>query len=145
MANSSSFTMAIATSRENIDPPGMGVDFYDFKKMHEPLAQTVRAAHEKNLKIGCNSGSSGRSTRINDPVTKARPQLPIEQSLALVTEGEIALDAHGHADYSVTSTEGRDRDAISQRSAESLAFRKTGDGFYAGRFARRYYPFQSIP
>ena len=40
--------MAIMTSRENIDAPGMGLDFYDFEKMHEALSQTVRAAHERN-------------------------------------------------------------------------------------------------
>ncbi len=130
MAANSSFTMAIATSRENIDPPGMGVDFYDFKKMHEPLAQTVRAAHRKNLKIGLQLWEFWALTRINDPVTKARPQLPIEQSLALVTEGEIVLDAHGRAEYSVTSTEGRDRDAFHSEVLKTWAFQKTGEGYY---------------
>lgn len=131
MAKRSSFTMAIATSRENIDPPGMGVDFYDFKKMHEPLAETVRAAHEHNLKIGLQVWEFWALTRINDPATKAHPQLPIAQSLALVTEGEIVLDAHGHADYSVTSTEGRDRQPFHSEVLRVLAFRKTADGFYA--------------
>jgi hypothetical protein len=130
MAGNSSFTMAIATSRENIDPPGMGVDFYDFEKMHEPLAQTVRAAHEHNLKISLQLWEFWALTRINDPVTKARSRLPIEQSLALVTEGEIILDAHGHAGYSVTSTEGRDRDAFHSEVLKAWAFQKSGEGYY---------------
>ena len=131
MAKKSAFTMAIITSRENIDPPGMGVDFYDFEKMHEPLAQTVRVAHEHNLKIGLQLWEFWALTRINDPVTKARSQLPIEQSLALVTEGEAVLDARGHAEYSVTSTEGRDRQPFHSEILKVFAFRKTGDGYYA--------------
>lgn len=131
MAKRSSFTMAIATSRENIDPPGMGVDFYDFRKMHEPLAETVRAAHEHNLKIGLQLWEFWALTRINDPITKAHPQLPITQSLALVTEGEAVLDAHGHADYSVTSTEGRDRQPFHSEVLRAFVFRKTADGFYS--------------
>ena len=64
-------------------------------------------------------------------MTKARPRLPIEQSLALVTEGEVLLDAHGHADYSVTSTEGRDRDPFQSEVLKVWAFRKTAEGYYA--------------
>jgi hypothetical protein len=52
MAAESSFTMAIMTARTGFDPPGAGVDFYDFDKMHEPFAQAVRAAHARDLKIG---------------------------------------------------------------------------------------------
>ena len=130
MAEKSSFTMAIATSRENIDPPGMGVDFYDFKRMHRPLAQTVRAAHEHRLKIGLQVWEFWALTRINDPVTRARPRLPIEQSLALVTEGEVVLDARGHAEYSVTSTEGRDRDAFQSQVLKAWVFQKAGEGIY---------------
>jgi hypothetical protein len=131
MAEKSSFTMAIMTSRENIDPPGMGVDFYDFERMHEPFAQVVRAAHEHNLKIGMQVWEFWALTRINDPITKLRPRLPIEQSLALVTEGEVLLDAHGHANYSVTSTEGRDRDPFHSEVLKVWAFRKTAEGYYA--------------
>jgi hypothetical protein len=130
MADKSSFTMAIATSRENIDPPGMGVDFYDFKRMHDPLAETVRAAHRRDLKVGLQLWEFWALTRINDPVTKARPQLPIEQSLALVTEGEIVLDAHGHTDYTATSTEGRDRDAFHSEVLKAWSFQKSGEGYY---------------
>lgn len=130
MAMKSAFTMAIVTSRENLDPPGMGVDFYDFKRMHEPLSQSVRAARERNLKIGLQLWEFWALTRINDPVTKVRPRLPIEQSLALVTEGEVLLDAHGHADYSITSTEGRDRDPFQSEVLKVWAFRKTAEGYY---------------
>jgi hypothetical protein len=131
MATKSAFTMAIVTSRENLDQPRPGVDFYDFAKMHEPLSQTVRAAHSRNLKIGLQVWEFWALTRINDPVTKERPRLPVEQSLALVTEGEVVLDAHGHAEYSVTSTEGRDREAFHSELLKVWAFQKTGEGYYA--------------
>lgn len=131
MAKKSAFTMGIMTSRENIDSPGAGVDFYDFERMHEPVSQTVRAAHERNLKIGLQVWEFWALTRINDPVTKARPQLPIDQSLALVTEGEAVLDASGHAEYSATSTEGRDRQPFHSEVLKVFAFRKTAEGIYA--------------
>lgn len=130
MAKNSSFTMAIATSRENIDPPGMGVDFYDFTKMHEPLAQTVRAAHQHGLKIGLQVWEFWALTRVNDPLTKSHPRLAIDQSLALVTEGEVVLDALGHGQYSAASTEGRDRAPYHSEVLKAFAFRKTEDGIY---------------
>ncbi len=131
MAKSSAFTMAIATSRENIDPPGRGVDFYDFEKLHEPLAETVRAAHQHGLKIGLQVWEFWALTRATDPLTRSHPRLGIEQALALVTEGEAVLDAGGHADYSVTSTEGRDREPFHSEVLRVFAFRKNGDGSYA--------------
>ncbi len=131
MAKKSSFTMAIVTSRENLDPPATGVDFYDFERMHKALAETVRAAHVHGLKIGLQVWELWALTRINDPLTKSRPRLPIEQSLALVTEGEVLLDANGEADYSVTSTEGRDRNPFHSEVLKVFTFRKTADGAYA--------------
>jgi hypothetical protein len=131
MTAKSQFTMAIATSRENIDPPGEGVDFYDFQRMHEPFAQTVRAAHQNNLRIGLQVWESWALTRANDPLAKAHPRLSIDQSLALITEGEVVLDAQGHGEYSATSTEGRNREAFHSELLRVFAFRKTGDGVYA--------------
>lgn len=131
MAAKSPFTMAIVTSRENLDPPGTGVDFYDFEKLHEPFAQTVGAAHDRNLKIGLQVWEFWALTRATDPSTKARPRLSIEQSLALVTEGEVLLDAHGRAGYSVASTEGRDRKPFHSEVLKAFVFRKAGDGTYA--------------
>ena len=130
MAGGSAFTTAIITSREGFDPPGTGVDFYDFKKMHEPLAQTVRAAHEHNLKIGLQVWEFWSTTRIDDPTTKARPCLAVEQAVALVTEGEVVLDANGHAGYSVTSTNGRSRDAFHSELLKAWAFQKAREGYY---------------
>lgn len=131
MANSSPFTMAIATSRENLGFPGECVDFYDFKRMHEPFAQTVRAAHQHNVKVGIQVWEFWALTRANDPVTKARPHLAVEQSLALVTEGEVVLDAEGRASYSVTSTEGRDREPFRSELLKVFAFRKASEGVYS--------------
>jgi hypothetical protein len=131
MAEKSSFTMAIATSRENLDPPGEGVDFYDFERMHEPFAQTVRAAHQQSVKVGLQVWEFWALTRINDPLTKARRNLPIEQSLALITEGEVVLNAQGHAEYSATSTEGRDREPFHSELLKIFALRKMSEGVYA--------------
>ncbi len=128
----SSFTLAIMTARTGFDPLGQGVDFYDFDRMHEPFAETVRAAHERNLKIGMQVWELGALTRANDPTTKARPCLAVAQSLALVTEGEAVLDANGHADYSVDSNQARDRQPFHSEVLKVWAFRKTGEGYYAG-------------
>jgi hypothetical protein len=130
MAKNSSFTMAIATSREPLGPGGERVDFYDFERMHEPFAQTVRAAHQHNLKIGIQVWEFGASTRAYDPLMLALPNLPIEKSLALITEGEVVLDAQGLAQYSVTSTEGRDREPFHSEVLKVFAMQKTGDGVY---------------
>ena len=131
MARSSSFTMAIATSREPMEPGGERVDFYDFGRLHEPFAQTVRAAHEHNLKVGIQVWEYGASTRAYDPLMMALPNLPIEQSLALITEGEVVLDAAGCAAYSVTSTEARSREPFHSEVLRVFAIQKTGKGIYA--------------
>jgi hypothetical protein len=131
MAKNSSFTMAIATSREPLGPGGARLDFYDFERIHEPFAQTVRAAHQNNLKIGLQVWEFGASTRANDPLMKALPNLAIEHSLALVTEGEVILDAHGQAAHSVTSTEGRSRQAFHSEVLRIFAIQKTDEGVYA--------------
>src|ERR1700761_417656 len=44
MSANRAYTMAFMTER--------GVDFYDYATMHDPFAQTGRAAHQHNLKIG---------------------------------------------------------------------------------------------
>jgi hypothetical protein len=131
MATESSFSLAIMTARTGFDPPGAGVDFYDFDKMHGPFAETVRAAHQRNLKIGMQVWELGALTRANDPTAKALPCLPVAQSLALITEGEAVLDANGHADYSVVSTEARDRQPFHSELVKVWAFRKTAEGYYA--------------
>jgi hypothetical protein len=131
MAKSSSFTMAIATSREPMEAGGERVDFYDFGRLHEPFAQTVRAAHEHNLKVGIQVWEYGASTRAYDPLMMALPNLPIEQSLALITEGEVVLDAAGRAAYSVTSTEARSREPFHSEVLRVFAMQKTGEGIYS--------------
>ena len=81
MATNSPYTMAFMTERDNLD-------FYDYKTMHEPFAETVREAHKHGLKVGLQLweywtkppryGSSGHP-------------LPLKQAAALVTEGEVVL------------------------------------------------------
>lgn len=133
MATESPFTLAIMTARTQFDSPGAGVDFYDFDKMHEPFAETVRAAHQRGLKIGMQVWELGALTRANDLTTKARPCLPVSQSLALITEGEAVLDSNGHADYSVVSTEARDRQPFHSELLKVWVFRKTAEGYYADK------------
>lgn len=130
MATNSPYTMAIMTTRENLNPPGTCPDFYDYKKMHDILAQTVSEAHKDNLKIGMQVWEFWALTRANDKIRKEHPVLPVSQALAIVTEGEVVLDAGGHADYSVTSTEGRDRQPFHSEVLKVFAFHKTGDGYY---------------
>jgi hypothetical protein len=131
MATNSPYTLAIMTARSYLNAPGTGPDFYDYKKMHEPFAQTVRAAHQYNLKIGLQLWEPWSLTCVTDPTRKLRPPLPVNQAMALVTEGEVVLDATGHARYSVTATEGRDRQPFLSEALKVFAFRKTGDGYYA--------------
>ncbi|HTV42833.1 MAG TPA: hypothetical protein VMF08_19870 [Candidatus Sulfotelmatobacter sp.] len=120
MATNSPYTMAIMTERDNLD-------FYDYKTMHEPFAETVREAHKHGLKIGLQLweywskppryGSSGHP-------------LPLNQAAALVTEGEVVLDTAGHADYSVTCVNSRRTQPFHSEVLKVFAFRKTGDGYY---------------
>ncbi len=130
MATNSPYTLAIMTTRENLNAPGMCPDFYDYKKMHDILAQTVSAAHKDNLKIGLQVWEFWALTRANDKIRQERPALPVSEALALVTEGEVVLDSNGHADYSVASIEGRDRQPFHSEVLKVFAFRKTGDGYY---------------
>lgn len=129
LATNSPYTLAILTARPLSDSPESEVDFYDYKRLHEPFAETVRAAHQKNLKVGLQIWEFWSLMRTND--WKLRPQLPVSQAMALVTEGQVVLDAHGHADYSVTATEGRDRLPFHSEVLKAFAFRPTGDGYYA--------------
>jgi hypothetical protein len=124
MASNSAYTMALLTER--------GVDFYDYATMHEPFAQTVRAAHEHHLKIGLQlwefwSPMQGRTA----DVTKAQLGLNVDQAQALVSEGEVVLDAAGHANYSVTCTNGRASRPFHSEALKVFAFRKTAEGYYA--------------
>lgn len=130
IATNSPYTLAIMTTRENLNAPGTCPDFYDYQKMHDILAQTVSEAHKDNLKVGLQVWEFWALTRANDKIRKERPVLPVSQALALVTEGEVVLDAGGHADYSVTSTEGRDRQPFHSEVLKVFAFRKTGNGYY---------------
>ncbi|HEX4119067.1 MAG TPA: hypothetical protein VH619_00465, partial [Verrucomicrobiae bacterium] len=124
MASNSAYTMALLTER--------GVDFYDYDKMHEPFAQTVRAAHQHHLKVGLQlwefwSPMQGRTA----DVTKAQLGLNVDQAQALVSEGEVVLDAAGHANYSVTCTNGRASRPFHSEALKVFAFRKTAEGYYA--------------
>jgi hypothetical protein len=130
LAANSPYTMAIMTTRENLNAPGTCPDFYDYKKMHPLLAQTVSEAHKDNLKAGLQVWEFWALTRANDRIRLERSQLPVSQALALVTEGEVTLDARGHADYSVTCTDGRDRTPFYSEVLKVFAFRKTTNGYY---------------
>jgi hypothetical protein len=129
MATNSPYTLAIMTARAFFNAPGTEVDFYDYKKMHDPFAQTVREAHKDNLKVGMQLWEFWSLMRSNE--WNLLPRLPVRQAMALVTEGEVVLDATGHANYSVISTEGRIRDPFHSEVLKVFAFRKTGDGYYA--------------
>jgi hypothetical protein len=129
MATNSPYTLAILTPRPFFDAPGTGVDFYDYKRLHDPFARTVREAHKKNLKVALQIWEFWSLMRTND--WKLQPRLPIQQAMALVTEGEVVLDARGCANYFVTSTEGRDRQPIHSEVLKVFAFRKMGAGYYA--------------
>lgn len=134
MATNSPYTMAIATARAFFNAPGTEVDFYNYQKMHEPLAGTVREAHKDNLKVGLQLWEYWSLMRTNE--WNLRPRLPVKQALALVSEGEVVLDATGHANYSVIDTEGRNRDPFYSEVLKVFAFRKTGDGYYASNSLR---------
>ncbi|MGH7942984.1 MAG: hypothetical protein ACREE6_15340, partial [Limisphaerales bacterium] len=128
MATNSPYTMAIMTARNFSNAPGTDVDFYDFQKMHGPFAETVREAHQHNLKICMQIWEAWSLARTRE--WHLRPQLPIAHALALVTEGEVTLDANGHADYSVVATDGRDRQPFHSVLLKIFAFHKIGDSYY---------------
>ena len=124
MATNSPYTLALMTERDNLD-------FYDYRRMHEPFAETVREAHKHGLKVGLQLWEywSGTKIRASQAVPSYRP-LPLKQAAALVTEGEVVLDAAGHADYSVTCVNSRRCQPFRSEVLKIFSFRKTGDGFY---------------
>ena len=122
MATNSPYTLAFMTERDNLD-------FYDYKTMHEPFAETVREAHKHGLKIGLQLWDYWSGQARYHTGRHYRP-LPIKQAEALVTEGEVVLDAAGHADYSVTCVNARRNQPLHSEVLKVFAFRQTGDGFY---------------
>lgn len=125
MATNSPYTMTIMTERDNLD-------FYDYKTMHEPFAETVREAHKHGLKIGLQLWDYWTKPRYGSSGPDYRP-LPLNQAEALVTEGEVILDPAGHADYSVTCVNARRNQPFHSEVLKVFAFRKTGDGYYDPR------------
>ena len=123
MATNSPYTIAFFTER--------GLDFYDYKKMHEPFAETVRAAHQRHLKIGLQLWEFWSVTARRPALaSQSRPPLPVRQAQALVTESEVILDSSGRADCSLTATNGRGTQPFHSELLKVFAFRKTADGFY---------------
>ena len=124
MATNSPYTLTLMTERDNLD-------FYNYKAMHEPFAETVREAHKHGLKVGLQLWEYWTGTRIRASQTGPDNQpLPLNQAAALVTEGEVDLDTAGHADYSVTCVNSRRCQPFHSEVLKVFAFRKTGDGFY---------------
>jgi hypothetical protein len=94
MATNSAYTFTFLTERE-------GVDFYDYKKMHDIFAQLVREAHQHNIRVGLQLWEYWSGVHANNLTGEdSRQPLPLDQAQALVTEGKVVLDANGHADYS---------------------------------------------
>ncbi|HEX3627282.1 MAG TPA: hypothetical protein VH280_17890 [Verrucomicrobiae bacterium] len=125
MATNSPYTIALMTERDNLD-------FYDYKAMHKPFAETVREAHKHGVKIGLQLWEYWTGYKIR--ASQRGPDyhsLPINQAAALVTEGEVVLDAAGHADYSVTCINSRRCQPFHSEVLKVFAFRKTEDGYYA--------------
>jgi hypothetical protein len=122
MATNSPYTMAIMTERDN-------VDFYDYKTMHQPFAETVREAHQHSLKIGLQLWDYWTKLRFGSSSPNYHP-LPLAQAEALVTEGEVVLDTAGHADFSVACLNARRNQPFHSELLKVFAFRKTGDGYY---------------
>jgi hypothetical protein len=114
MAKDSPFTFTFLTDR--------GVDFYDFAKMHDSFAKTVAAAHQNHLKVGL---------QIWEKPDSKTSHLTTAQAVALVSEGKIILDAQGHAECSLTTTNGRGRTPFQGELLKAYAFQETAPGFYA--------------
>jgi hypothetical protein len=122
MATNSPYTLTLMTERDNLD-------FYDYKTMHEPFAETVREAHKHGLKVGLQLWDYWGGTPRYHAGKHYHP-LPLKQAEALVTEGEVVLDATGHADFSVTCVNARRNQPFHSEVLKVFAFRKTGDGYY---------------
>ncbi|HEY1684478.1 MAG TPA: hypothetical protein VGG19_06930 [Tepidisphaeraceae bacterium] len=127
MAASSPYSIAFFTARD-------GVNFYDFKAMHEPFAQTVREAHAHGLKIGLQLWDYGNPFNTEIP-TDGRPvpagsHLSKDQAIALVTEGQVTLDARGHAEYSASCVNARNNSPFHSELLKVYAFHETSEGFY---------------
>ena len=123
MAANSAYTLTFLTERE-------GVDFYDYKTMHEPFAEMVREAHKHHIKVGLQLWNFWSSPH-QIPTEALRSPLTPDQAFALVTEGEAVLDVNGHANYSDTAKDSRFLQPFHSDVLKVFAFRKTADGYYA--------------
>lgn len=128
MASQSPYTIAFFTARDNLN-------FYDFNKFHDPFAKTVAEAHKHHLKIGLQLWDFGNPFQAVMPSDgkpiSAGENLPLDKAIALVSEGEVVLNAGGHADYAVTCTDGRANHPFHSDILKVFAFHKTADGYYA--------------
>lgn len=124
MATNSAYTLTFLTERE-------GADFYDYKKMHELFAETVREAHKHHLKVGLQLWNFWSSQYQTNSTGALRAPLSLDQAQALVTEGEVVLDVNGQADYSATARDARFLQPFHSEVLKVFAFRKTADGYYA--------------
>ncbi len=124
MVTNSPYTLTLMTERDNLD-------FYDYKRMHEPFAETVREAHKHGFKVGLQLWEywTGTKLRASQALPSYHP-LPLKEAAALVTEGEVVLDAAGHADYSVTCVNSRRSQPFHSEVLRVYAFHKTRDGYY---------------
>ena len=110
-AKYSKYTLVFLTERD-------GCNFYDVKTMHPIFKKLVTYAHQKGLKIGLQIWKRDFGTRI-------------ENTDRLMQEGEVVLDANGHANYSVTAKGARNMSGlIKSELFKIFAFKKTSDGFY---------------
>ncbi len=123
IAEKSRFTLALITDRTK----EQGAVFHDVKKMHDVFAEVVTDAHARGLKLGLQLWAEGY------------PKLGKDDAVAMISEGEVTLDAEGRAGFSSASrwfreggsdaTAGRHEPLLSE-PLKAFAFRKTADGVY---------------
>src|SRR5215472_3993213 len=77
MATNSPYTLTLMTERDNLD-------FYNYKAMHEPFAETVREAHKHGVKVGLQLWEYWTGYKIRASQAVSYHPLPLTQAAALV-------------------------------------------------------------
>ncbi len=105
-----SFDLLFMTSRD-------GLSFFDYDQVVKPFRETVKRAHELNIKIGLQLWRNPEAATIED-------------ALALVVEGEETLDDDGFLEYEAESVGHRDQESLKSEIFKVVIFQKISEGTY---------------
>lgn len=104
------FDLLFLTSRD-------GLSFFDYDEVVVPFKETVERAHELGVKIGLQLWRNAEAVEVED-------------SLALIVEGEDVLDDDGILEYEAYTQGHREQESLKSEIFKVVLFKKVGQGLY---------------